>query len=491
MISWMQKHNKYLVWTIWVATIAFIGAGFVGWGSYDMGSKAGNVAKVGEIEIKQAKLNSVYSNIYNQYNEYLKGTLDKAKAKEMGLIKQAFSQIATQAKVLNFANEFGVVVSDKEIAQKLQEIKGFQTEGVFDKIIYTSYLQNQRIKAKDFEETLREDLIIQKIFGLINVGSLALEEEAIAKAMNVSDKLAYQVLSSNDLNITIDDAKVKAYWEMQKENFMTKKQYALSIVWTETKNTVVTDEEIKTFYETKSFNYTDSKGKQLLLEEAKEAVTRDLKLKNSKKIAQKAYIAFKKGKLESSEKITLDEGDLKLSENVWKAIQDKNIGDIIKPKIVADTYATIKIEKIIKAQIKTFTQAQGEVTALYKQDAQKKGLLAFAEKKLKDFDENHAIVSGFIKLEQNVLLSPLNAEESLDFVQKLFTSTKEKGMISVFDKIIVYTILEQKFLAVDINQTNIVKETTKTAKERIFESNLIKLLDKKYTTEVYVEGLTN
>ena len=24
MISWMQKHNKYLVWTIWIATIAFI-----------------------------------------------------------------------------------------------------------------------------------------------------------------------------------------------------------------------------------------------------------------------------------------------------------------------------------------------------------------------------------------------------------------------------------------------------------------------------------
>ena len=66
MISWMQKHNKYLVWTIWVATIAFIGAGFVGWGSYDFGAKAGNVAKVGSIEIPQSKLNMVYSDIYQQ-----------------------------------------------------------------------------------------------------------------------------------------------------------------------------------------------------------------------------------------------------------------------------------------------------------------------------------------------------------------------------------------------------------------------------------------
>ena len=49
MISWMQKHNKYLIITIWVATIAFIGAGFVGWGSYQYGSKAGAIGKVGDV----------------------------------------------------------------------------------------------------------------------------------------------------------------------------------------------------------------------------------------------------------------------------------------------------------------------------------------------------------------------------------------------------------------------------------------------------------
>ena len=80
MISWMQKHNKYLVWTIWIATIAFIGAGFVGWGSYSFGTKAGNVAKIGDIEIPQTKLNRVYSNIYSQYNEAMQGQLDDKKA---------------------------------------------------------------------------------------------------------------------------------------------------------------------------------------------------------------------------------------------------------------------------------------------------------------------------------------------------------------------------------------------------------------------------
>ncbi|WP_297524453.1 SurA N-terminal domain-containing protein, partial [Sulfurovum sp.] len=83
MISWMQKHNKYLVWTIWVATIAFIGAGFVGWGSYNFGSKASSIAKVGDIEIKQSQLNMVYSSIYERYNQMMQGKLDEKKAKEL------------------------------------------------------------------------------------------------------------------------------------------------------------------------------------------------------------------------------------------------------------------------------------------------------------------------------------------------------------------------------------------------------------------------
>ncbi|WP_416829360.1 SurA N-terminal domain-containing protein, partial [Helicobacter ganmani] len=47
MIGWMQKHKKYLIITIWISTIAFVGAGFVGWGSYSFSSTSNAVAVVG------------------------------------------------------------------------------------------------------------------------------------------------------------------------------------------------------------------------------------------------------------------------------------------------------------------------------------------------------------------------------------------------------------------------------------------------------------
>jgi peptidyl-prolyl cis-trans isomerase D len=491
MISWMQKHNKYLVWTIWVATIAFIGAGFVGWGSYDFGAKAGNVAKVGNIEISQAKLNTVYSDIYGQYNQQMKGQLDEKKAKEMGLIQMAFSRINTQAKLLNFAQENGIVVSDTEIAAQLEQIAAFQKDGMFNKEIYQGFLNSRRMKAKVFEEQLKEELLITKTLNLLQVDALPLEIESISAAMNVADKIAYKVLSAADVNVTLDETALKTFWEAQKNNFMTDKMYELAVIWTESANTEVNDEELKTFYETNSFNYSNAEGKQLSFDEAKEKVSTDLKIKKTKKAAQKDYIAFKKGKLQSSETLTLGLNDNSLSKEIWDDIQQKNINDIVKPKVVADKYATVKIISIKEPQVKSFEEAKEAVTALYEVDAKKKALATLAESTLKTLDESNADISDFLSLQTRDNLKSLNLQESLQFIQKLFTSTKENGIISVLDKVIVYNIIEQKLLPMDDNQTELVTGTVNQVKQNIFESNLIKILDAKYPTEVYMEGLTN
>ncbi|HHE06201.1 MAG TPA: hypothetical protein ENK90_03680, partial [Epsilonproteobacteria bacterium] len=470
---------------------AFIGAGFVGWGSYSFGSKAGNVAKVGNIEIKQSKLNMVYSNIYGQYNQMLQGKLDDKKAKEMGLIKQAFSTIATQAKILNFAQDMGIVVSNDELVQKLESIKGFQEKGKFSKEIYNTYLQSQRLKAKDFEASLKEELIITKTLALLETKALPLEIEALGAAMNVADKIAYKVLTTSDVPYVSDEAKVKAFWETQKDNYMTDKQYNLSFVWTASNQATVTDEELKNYYEANSFNYTDEKGKQLTFDEAKSKVTKDLKLKKTKKSAQKAYIAFKKGEMKSSETMTLPLGDLKLTPMVWNEIESKNVGDILKPKVVGEQYVTVKINKVIQPQVMTYEQAKDKVTTAYDLQAKKEALLTLAESTLTHLDDNNLTVSDFVTLTNRDNLKPLNSKESLQFLQKLFTSNKEKGIISVLDKVIVYNIIEQKLLSVDENKTDVVKQTVNQMKKKTFESNFLRMLDKQYPTEVYMGGLIN
>ncbi len=491
MISWMQKHNKYLVWTIWIATIAFIGAGFVGWGSYDLGSKAGSVAKVGEIEIKQTKLNMVYSSLYNQYNQMLEGKLDEEKAKEMGLIKQAFSTLDVQVKILNFAKDMGIIVSDKELITKLKQIKSFQKEGKFNTVIYHNYIKAQRLKAKDFEETLKEEILLQKTLALLETQALPLETTVTSETISFSDKILYKVLTENDVTYTRDEEKLKEFWVSKKDNYLTDTLYTLSFLWTQSNDVNITDKELKEYFEANSFNYTDASGKQLSYDDAKETASRDLKLKKTKKIAQKAYIEFKKGNIKENETVSLSLNDPKLTKIIWQELQRKKNGDILKPKVVNNKYVTIKIQNITRPRIMTFEEAKEKVSISYDKQEKKKALLSLAESTLKTLNESNAIISDFINLNHSDNLELLNTQESLQFLQKLFTSNEEKGIISILDKVIVYNIIEQKLLPMDDNKTEDIKQTVNQIKKKIFESNLLKMLDKKYPTEVYVEGLTN
>ena len=72
MITWMQRHKKWLVVTLWISVFAFVGAGFVGWGSYDYSKSNSTVAKVGLREVSLNDVQNEYSSLYNQYQSIYK-----------------------------------------------------------------------------------------------------------------------------------------------------------------------------------------------------------------------------------------------------------------------------------------------------------------------------------------------------------------------------------------------------------------------------------
>jgi len=484
----MQKHNKYLIVTIWIATIAFIGAGFVGWGSYQYGSKASSIAQVGDIEIKQAKLDMSYRNIYQQYNQMLQGKLDDKKAKEMGLIKQAFGSLVTQAQLLNLAQEFGIIVSDTQVYNKIASIPSFQTNNKLDEKIYRSYLTSQRLKAKDFEAIIRDEATIEKLFSLLGSTILPYEEQVLKSAVSVSDKISYIVLSENDINLTISENDVKTFWEKNKASYITTKKYKMDILWTESKDTEVTEKEISDHYAQNSFNYVDNTGKQQLLDEAKESVINDIKMKKSKKNAQKQYIAYKKGKIEKNETVEVDIDNKLFSELIWKEIKISNVNDIMKPKAVNDRYATIKVIEIIEPREMNFEEAKEQATVAFNEEKTTELLAKLAQEKFDNFDDNSSITSPYISLDTSDNLNLLEKEESLQFIQKLFTSQERSGIIQVMNKSIVYKIIDQKITS-DNKSENFPIEAMNQIKKQDFESNLIERMGKKYKTQVFVEGL--
>ena len=153
MLSWMQKHKRYLVVTIWVSTIAFVGAGFVGWGAYDLNSnRATSVAKVGHRNISVQELQQKYDRLYQYYNNMFEGKLTQEKADELGLEKAVLQAAIQENLLLNFADDIGLSVSKDDVLKYIIVDPTFQKDGVFDKNLYYDVLRRARINPTDFEE---------------------------------------------------------------------------------------------------------------------------------------------------------------------------------------------------------------------------------------------------------------------------------------------------------------------------------------------------
>jgi len=484
MISWMQKNNKFLVITIWIATISFIFTGATY--GFSFGLRSNSIGQTGDIELQRDIFEMEYRNLYNRYNQAFGGQFDEAKAKEMRLEEQVINSMVVKALILNLAKEFGIVVSDEELALYIAQIPAFQNNGVFDKNIYKNFLRNNGIQLKTFEKSLREDLIVQKTMALLNVDAVDEELRALAITLEIADKLKYKILSANDINVSVNEDELRRFWQDIKEQFKTPTKYKLDIVWLDTNDINVTDDEVRKFYEENSFKYTSSNGKILSFDEAKERVIKDLKIKKAKRDANKKYIAFKKGQIQKEQTLVLDV-DSNLSKELWDEIKRKNISDITKPKVVGSRYAVVRIEDIKQPTVMSFEEAKALVEPIYKDKLLKDKLAKLSEEMLKNIDNIDANISNYITLrnieKQNL---GLNQQEKAEFASKLFTSNQEKGIISIEDKVIIYKILDQKLIA-DSNNSDIenFKLTVNRFKKEVFESNLIKELNIKYPTKIY------
>ena len=483
MISWMQNNNKFTVIVMWIAALSFILAGAVG-GS--MGIKSNSIGKVGEIELKKDKFQMEYSNLFNRYNQMLQGKFDDAQAKQMGLQDQVIRNMASQARILNLAKEFGIIVTEEETAQRLASYPSFQNNGTFDRKAYDTYILNSGLTNETFENNLKDQLIIEKTLSLLSSKGQDAEYKAFQIAFEVADKLKYTLVTKDDVNITINDEALKKFWQPRQEEFKTAKQYTLEIQWTETKDTTVTEEEIKAYYDDNRFNYTDKDGKIANFEDVKEWVKEATQVAKSKKNALKRYVQLKKGELSSDETLTLDINSPKLSKELWSEIEKNKINDLLKPKVVGNQYASVKIINIIEPVTKTFSEVKEEILPLYQAEAKKEAISLLAEEKLTKIDNLELNVSTFITLsnaEKQKL--GINKQEIATFTSKLFTSEQEKGIIPIGSKVMVYKILEQKLISLENNETDVMHKNADEVKNQDFQANLMKSLSQKYPITLY------
>jgi peptidyl-prolyl cis-trans isomerase D len=485
MITWMQRHKKYLVVTIWVATIAFIGAGFVGWGAYDFNSdRASAVAKVGDRKVTVQEFQLAYANYYNFYNNMLGGTLTKEKADQMGLEKIVIQAIVNEALLLNYADEIGLRVLDDEVKDAIANDDAFKVNGVFNKETYYRIVKQSGISPKDYENNLKKRLLLTKVQKVLNLKPTKSEQEIFASAMFMKDRLSIDTITIKKDSITVKEDELKKYWEAHKNNYLSEKSFDLATIKVKVSNEEVDKKKLKTFYEEKKYNYKNSDGKLKTFEEAKNEVIEDYRLKNSKREALETYLLFKKSQIEPTGSM-----NVKISSTTFPIDKLKNakLGQVLKPIEQEDGYIIVKITSINEPKPKLFKEVRGLVLNELKSQKQAKALEEQAKARLNLFKGKDI---GFVSRDSKKQIAGLSEAKSVEFINYVFDNNKASYYKIIGDKAILYKILEQKLLVNDKlkEYTDLINENIKQIKQSEVNQNLIDELRNRYEIEQYYKG---
>jgi peptidyl-prolyl cis-trans isomerase D len=484
MITFMQTHKKWLIITIWIATFAFVGAGFVGWGAYSYGKKEDTVAKVKNTEISVKDVQTIYSQLFNQLNQRMGGKLDEATAKQFGLQKVAFQRALTRAILIQFAKDNGIYITDEELAKNIESTPMFQTNGKFNKTLYKRFLAQINLTPKEYENNIRKDLMINKLLFSLSTPAHKVTIDTIASAIFMEDKVTAKIITAPI--ITVTKKEIKEFWAKHKNNYKSPTTYDIGYYYVPL-NAKVTEVELHNYYEEHKNNYTDKNGKILSFEKAKNKIKIDL---SASKTKRDAIIAMKKLKKDEI-KFTISKNTPLINNYLNITLMQKLIQTkFLKPVLTKKGWLIAKLIKINNPTILSYEKAKEFAKNDLIIEKRKKTLIKLAQNKLKTFKGTNLGFIGRDDIQKVAKKLNITIDEAGIFEQTLFSSKKPKGYVLLDKtnptKAIMFKITEQKLLNKKkyIKYIKNVENSTNELKQNTLYQNLIQKLMKVYESDI-------
>jgi peptidyl-prolyl cis-trans isomerase D len=257
MLKAMRKNIKSLAPFLWIVIAAFIITIFAVWGG------AGRLGKArgSNILIKVGK-EKISVDIYNQNLrarlEALRRDfkdLDRKLIQQLNVPQQVLDQIIQRSLLLQTAQNMGIDASDEEIRSKIFSL--FQREGKFIGFEeYQRILDINRYTVSTYEESLREEIILNKIMKVLTAGITFTPEELWENYKNRSEsaKMEYVILEMDKIELKEESTKeeIQKYFEKNKEKYKIPEKREAAFVFLKTedikKEIELADSEIEKYY---------------------------------------------------------------------------------------------------------------------------------------------------------------------------------------------------------------------------------------------------
>ena len=229
MLDRMRRHRNWLKWSLALVVIAFIALYFPDF----MGTRAGSptspnaeVARVGDEAITAGTFRRVYQQQMQAYTRSYGSSVNVQLLKQLGIDQQILRQLIDERAAVVEARRLGLTVSDAEVAQRIFSIPAFQQDGAFaGEEQYSRVLasQNPPLTKAEFEENLRQSLLIDKLRTALTDWMAVTDAEVDEEFRRRNEKVkAELVVFSADAvrdQVSLSDDDVAAYFEAHKEDY--------------------------------------------------------------------------------------------------------------------------------------------------------------------------------------------------------------------------------------------------------------------------------
>lgn len=234
----MRKNLKSLSWTLWLVIITFVGFIFVEWGS-------GRLDRFGG----ESDLLSINGKIING-DDFTKNLVQSLESYKMQLGDNFNPQIIDQLRIpdqilqttihkaimVQEAKNLNIQASDQELKNKIINFPGFQRDGKFIGIQeYQRFMGYRRINIPEFENDLKDDIIIEKFRELVSSG-LVIDENALWEMYRKEKDAAeieYLVMGLDRINrdIEADTGRLKTFYDQNQTLFRSSEKRSGLVVF--------------------------------------------------------------------------------------------------------------------------------------------------------------------------------------------------------------------------------------------------------------------
>jgi len=248
MVMANMRDKRFIQIVLWVVIAAFIGTIFIAWGMKSYGDKTGvtdpnTAASVGDQKVS-------YDQFYKaaeSYNDTLEAAGCQASSPEYRQVRRkVLDSLINQAILRETAQKMGLQVSKEEIIANIMREQAFQDQNrKFDKEQYVRVLEANNLTPDQFESGLRENLINQRIRGILDESVIYTPSELqrFGDLLNRELRAKYVALDQTAFEkaVKVDADSLRRYFEDNQDRYNKPERAKLRHILLATKGEIAAD----------------------------------------------------------------------------------------------------------------------------------------------------------------------------------------------------------------------------------------------------------